>query len=186
MNDSLGAREPSVERKCLERDRLFATYPAILQTRHELYLGDAREMTELGGRAIHLVVTSPPYWTLKRYDGSAGANQLGHHQDYEGFHIELQKVWKRCFDRLVPGGRLCIVVGDVCLPRRQEGRHLVMPLHADIILKCREIGYDYLTPILWHKIANADTEVEGNGAAFLGKPYEPNSIVKNDVEYILL
>jgi len=61
-----------------------------------------------------------------------------------------------------------------------------MPLHADISVRCRRIGFDYLTPILWYKIANAVTEVEGNGSPFLGKPYEPNAIVKNDVEYVLL
>jgi site-specific DNA-methyltransferase (adenine-specific) len=138
------------------------------------------------GQPIHLAVTSPPYWTLKEYDGTAGPAQLGHYEDYEGFHEELAKVWKLCFDGLVPGGRLCVVVGDVCLSRREGGRHLVMPLHADIAHHCRRIGFDYLTPILWHKIANAETEVEGNGSAFLGKPYEPNAIIKNDIEYILL
>ena len=135
---------------------------------------------------MQLVVTSPPYWTLKRYDGGAGSDQLGHFEEYEGFHDELDRVWKKCFDSLVPGGRLCVVVGDVCLPRRKGGRHLVMPLHADITIRCRRIGFDYLTPILWYKIANAVTEVAGNGSAFLGKPYEPNAIIKNDVEYILL
>lgn len=186
MNQQLGTKEPSVERKFIERDLELASSPEILKTSHELYHGDAREMVQLANRRIHLVVTSPPYWTLKRYDGSAGSDQLGHHEDYGGFHEELRLVWKKCFDHLVPGGRLCVVVGDVCLPRRKGGRHQVMPLHADISLRCREIGFDYLTPILWHKIANAVTEVKGNGSAFLGKPYEPNAIIKNDVEYILL
>jgi len=40
-------------------------------------------------------------------------------------------------------------------------------------------------PIIWHKIANATLEVE-NGSKFLGKPYEPNAIVKNDIEFILM
>jgi DNA modification methylase len=164
----------------------LAKNPPILHTQHQIYLGDARDMKELSNdESIHLVVCSPPYWTLKEYDGGAGDLQLGHVKDYETFHDELDKVWKRCFDLLVPGGRLCVVVGDVCLPRRQVGRHLVMPLHADISVRCRRIGFDYLTPILWYKIANASTEVEGNGAPFLGKPYEPNAIIKNDVEYIL-
>jgi DNA modification methylase len=26
----------------------------------------------------------------------------------------------------------------------------------------------------------------GNGAGFLGKPYEPNGVIKNDIEYILM
>ena len=86
---------------------------------------------------------------------------------------------------LGPGGRICCVVGDVCVPRRKLGRHLVKPLHADIQVRGRALGLDVLTPILWHKIANGVTESEGNGAGFYGKPYQPGSIVKNDVEYIL-
>ena len=44
---------------------------------------------------------------------------------------------------------------------------------------------DNLAPIIWHKIANAVYEVE-NGSSFLGKPYEPNAVIKNDIEYILM
>lgn len=177
--------EPTVAQKFQERDAAFAAGSSLLETTHRLILGDARSMPDLGG-PLHLVVTSPPYWTLKRYDGAAGTAQLGHQDDYEAFQAELARVWKHCYDLLVPGGRLCINVGDVCLPRRKTGRHYVVPLHADISVHCRRIGFDYLTPILWQKIANAVTEVEGNGSAFLGKPYEPNAIVKNDIEYILL
>jgi hypothetical protein len=34
-------------------------------TRHDLYLGDGREMRLKPG-SVHLVVTSPPYWNLKK------------------------------------------------------------------------------------------------------------------------
>jgi site-specific DNA-methyltransferase (adenine-specific) len=60
-----------------------------------------------------------------------------------------------------------------------------MPLHADITVRCRRIGFDNLNPIIWHKITNAQFEVE-NGSKFLGKPYEPNAIIKNDMEFILM
>ena len=46
------------------------------------------------------------------------------------------------------------------------------------------MGYDNLAPIIWHKIANARLEV-ANGSSFLGKPYEPNGVIKNDIEFIL-
>lgn len=176
--------EPSVESKFKAASERMSVSG---RTTHRLLLGDAREMRELTEpSSVHLVVTSPPYWTLKEYRGTAGDRQLGHLEDYDQFHEELDKVWRRCFDLLVAGGRMCVVIGDVCLPRRKVGRHLVVPLHADISVRCRRIGFDYLTPILWYKIANAQTEVEGNGSPFLGKPYEPNAIVKNDVEYILM
>jgi site-specific DNA-methyltransferase (adenine-specific) len=62
---------------------------------------------------------------------------------------------------------------------------MVMPLHADIVVRCRRFGFDNLSPIFWYKISNAQYEVE-NGSSFLGKPYEPNAIIKNDVEFILM
>jgi modification methylase len=155
-----------------------------IPTRHVLVHGDARRMSkEKVGRA-HLILTSPPYWTLKQYRDSSG--QLGHIVDYDEFIDELDRVWQRCFDSLVVGGRLVCVVGDVCLSRRKnEGRHTVVPLHATIQEHCRKIGFDNLSPIIWHKIANAAYEVE-NGGGFLGKPYEPNAVIKNDVEFILM
>ena len=132
---------------------------------------------------MHLVVTSPPYWNLKRYNENP--DQLGHIQDYETFLTELEKVWKQVYRILVPGGRLVCVVGDVCVARHDFGRHLVFPLHSDICVLCRRIGFDNLNPIVWHKISNASYEV-ANGSKFLGKPYEPNAIIKNDMEFILM
>ncbi len=152
-------------------------------TTHRLIHGDSRELSFLPDESVHLVVTSPPYWNLKRYNENP--DQLGHIQDYEAFLFELEKVWRHVYRILVPGGRLVCVVGDVCVARRDFGRHLVFPLHADICVICRRIGFDNLNPIIWHKIANASYEV-ANGSKFLGKPYEPNAIIKNDMEFILM
>jgi len=155
----------------------------VRPTVHRLVNGDARDLSFIADESVHLVVTSPPYWNLKRYNDTPG--QLGHIQDYEAFLAELAKVWKHVFRVLVPGGRLVCVVGDVCVARRNFGRHLVFPLHADICVMCRRIGFDNLNPIIWHKISNASYEVS-NGSRFLGKPYEPNAIIKNDIEFILM
>jgi DNA modification methylase len=157
----------------------------LLPTHHDLYRRDSRKIDFLAPESIHLVVTSPPYWTLKDYN--VGDGQLGHIADYDKFLSELDKVWKACFAALVPGGRLICVVGDVCLSRRKnKGEHLVMPLHASIQEHCRALGFSNLSPIIWHKIANAAYEATGNGGGFLGKPYEPNAVIKNDIEFILM
>ncbi len=156
----------------------------LTRTRHRLVQGDARRvLAALPDRSVHLVLTSPPYWTLKRYQ--EGPGQLGQIEDYEAFLAELEKVWREAYRVLVPGGRMIVVVGDVAVARSRAGRHRVFPLHADIQVQCRRIGFDNLNPIIWYKIANATLEVPGRGR-FLGKPYEPNAIVKNDIEYILM
>ena len=153
-------------------------------TTHRLRVGDARDLSWIATGSVHLIVTSPPYWTLKQYAPDR-AGQMGDIEDYERFLDELDKVWSECERVLVGGGRICCVVGDICIPRKKGGRHYVMPLHADIQVRARRLGLDCLTPIIWNKIANGATEAEGNGAGFYGKPYQPGAIVKNDVEYIL-
>jgi len=156
-----------------------------IPTLHRSVRGDARELMGLESNSVHLVLTSPPYWTLKEYRDSEG--QMGHFEDYDYFLAELDRVWKRCYDVLVPGGRLICVVGDVCLSRKKnQGRHTVVPLHASIQEHCRQIGFDNLSPIIWSKIANVVHEVENGGGGFLGKPYEPNAVIKNDIEFILM
>jgi DNA modification methylase len=154
-----------------------------LDTTHELIHGDTRAASALVEESVHLVVTSPPYWNLKRYNDHE--DQLGHVADYDDFISGLDEVWRNCYRALVPGGRLVINVGDVCLSRRKNnGRHTVVPLHATIQEHCKEMGFDNLAPIIWHKISNAKYEAGGGG--FLGKPYEPNAVIKNDIEFVLM
>jgi len=177
---NLNGREPSVASKFRMRKKVFELLS--FETSHRVILGDARRIQPVSDESVHLVVTSPPYFDLVEYASTSA--QLGHLHDYERFLAELDKVWSECLRVLIPGGRLCVVVGDVCRSRRRFGKHEVIPLHADILVRCRQIGFEGLATVLWYKIANATTEVGGSGAA-LGKPYEPNGVVKNDVEFIL-
>src|SRR4051812_23988263 len=78
----------------LEANRRFRSRPwpkPFEATTHRLHRGDARDLSWVPTQSAHLVVTSPPYWTLKEYQHSAG--QMGDIEDYETFLIELDKVW---------------------------------------------------------------------------------------------
>ena len=167
------AKDPEA---CGHLDRAVRSLP----TSHVLYNMDSRQI-DVEPESVGLIVTSPPYWTLKKYNDHE--HQLGSIVDYDEFLDQLDKVWRRAYDALVPGGRLVIVTGDVNVSRKAFGRHLVFPLHASIQERCRRLGFDNLAPIIWHKIANAQYEMGAGG--FFGKPYEPNGIIKNDIEYVL-
>jgi modification methylase len=184
---SLGDYQTAVP-KIAKDEKVLArieSYVRRLPTSHQLHQGDARELGFIPDSSVHLVVTSPPYWTLKEYRDGEG--QMGHIEAYDEFINELNRVWEHCYRALVPGGRLVCVVGDVCLSRKKNaGEHTVVPLHASIQVECKKLGYSNLSPIIWYKIANAKYEAEGNGGGFLGKPFEPNSVVKNDIEFILM
>ena len=168
------AKEPD---KCASITSAVRGLPSV----HKLQLDDSRYI-EIEPESVELAVTSPPYWTLKRYNEQPG--QLGEIEDYDEFLDELDDVWRRALRALVPGGRMVVVVGDVNVSRKAFGRHLVFPLHASIQERCRLMGFDNLAPIIWYKIANARYEMGAGG--FYGKPYEPNGVIKNDIEYILL
>ncbi|MBI3637315.1 MAG: site-specific DNA-methyltransferase [Candidatus Rokubacteria bacterium] len=156
-------------------------------TRHLVVQGDARDLPWLDDGSVHLVVTSPPYGLLKTYSDAPG--QLGNGEDptsieaYEAFLAELDRCWRECARVLVPGGRICCVVGDVCLSRRAAGRHHVLPLAADIQVRARLVGLDNLNPIRWLKVANIKLEAS-QSSWYLGKPNLPGGVVKNDIETI--
>ena len=54
-----------------------------IPTKHVLHLGNSTQLEFANRDAVHLAVTSPPYWTLKRYRDEKG--QLGHVEDYDQF-----------------------------------------------------------------------------------------------------
>jgi DNA modification methylase len=156
------------------------------RTRHEMTVGDARDLSMIPNESVHLVVTSPPYFNLKPYASDAGGRQLGRIDDYPAFLDELDRVWRECARVLVPGGRICCVIGDILIPRRADGRHRVLPLPADIQVRSRNHGLDNLTPILWFKIGNRTNEAGGGSSGYFGKPYQPGAIIKNDHEHIVM
>lgn len=153
---------------------------------HRLLHGDAGHLSELSDESVQLIVTSPPYFNLKSYASDCNGRQLGRREDYEDFLSELDSVWRECYRVLVPGGRICCVIGDILIPRRFDGRHRILPLPSDIMVRSRSIGFDTLTPILWLKIGNRTNEAGGGSSGYYGKPYQPGAIIKNDFEHILM
>jgi modification methylase len=156
--------EPGAPEALLKANQFFRgrRWPAPYdRTRHEMIVGDARDLRSIRNESVHLVVTSPPYFNLKPYASDAGGDQLGRIEDYEAFLAELDCVWRECERVLVPGGRICCVIGDILIPRRADGRHRVLPLPSDIQVRSRNFGLDNLTPILWFKIGNRTKESGG-------------------------
>lgn len=175
--------------RLLEINRWWRTrpWPAPFDaTTHVIRQGDSRTLKGHADESVHLVVTSPPYFNLKPYESDLGGAQLGRLDDYERFLSELDKVWMECVRVLVPGGRVCCVIGDILVPRRLDGRHRVLPLPSDIQVRSRKLGLDNLTPILWFKIGNRTNEAGGGSSGYYGKPYQPGAIIKNDHEHILM
>lgn len=179
-----GAPELLQKANAIFRDSPWPT--PFHETTHKIRVGDARNLKGIADQSVHLVVTSPPYFNLKSYATEASGRQLGRLDDYDCFLDELDRAWSECERVLVPGGRVCCVIGDILIPRKIDGRHRVLPLPSDIQARSRFLGLDNLTPILWFKIGNRTNEAGGGSSGYYGKPYQPGAIIKNDHEHILL
>lgn len=144
-----------------------------------IIFGDSRSMAEIGNQEIDLVVTSPPYWHIKDY-GVPG--QIGYDQTLHNYLKSLYLVWGECFRVLRPGSRLCVNVGDQFARAIIYGRYKVIPIHAEIISQCEQIGFDFLGSIIWQKKTTMNTT---GGANVMGSfPYPSNGIVEIDYEFI--
>ena len=93
----------------------------IMKTTHSIYTGAAQQMKEINDNSVELVVTSPPYPMIQMWDEILSkqnpciANALDENQPdaaFELMHQELDKVWDEVTRVLVPGGIVCINVGD--------------------------------------------------------------------------
>ncbi|MBW1991829.1 MAG: site-specific DNA-methyltransferase [Deltaproteobacteria bacterium] len=147
----------------------------------KIIIGDSRVMSEVEAESVHLVVTSPPYWHIKDY-GRPG--QIGYGQSLHAYLTDLYRVWRECYRVLVPGRRLCVNIGDQFSRAAVYGRYKIIPLHAEIIGQCEELGFDFLGAVIWQKKTTMNTT---GGATVMGSyPYPPNGLVELDYEFILL
>lgn len=74
----------------------------------KIFFKNSTDMSEIPSSSVNLIVTSPPYWTLKDYENE---DQIGlGSSSYEYYLSELNKVWKECIRVLAPDGKICINV----------------------------------------------------------------------------
>ena len=138
-------------------------------------------MAEIKNEAVHLIVTSPPYWQIKDYGDS---NQIGFNDTYEEYIENLNKVWSECYRVLYSGCRLCVNIGDQFTRAVTYGRYKIIPIREEIIRFCESIGFDYMGAIIWQKKTTMNTT---GGASVMGSfPYPRNGLIEIDYEFILL
>lgn len=158
--------------------------PQYQNTTHRIYFKDSRKMREVENEEVHLVVTSPPYWSIKDY---GNPKQIGYRDSLPKYFRELDKVWSECIRTLKSGCRFCINIGDQYIRATEKTPYQIIPLHAlmvnDLMTKHRE-EILYLGSIIWKKIPNTKTT---GGASVMGSyGYPRNGYVSYNYEYIAI
>ena len=141
-----------------------------VHTTHEIIVGAAQKMCQIKDNSIELVVTSPPYPMIEMWDDiMSKQNQeikkaLDHHNGslaFELMHLELDKVWAEVERVLIPGGFVCINIGDAT--RTINESFSLYPNHARIITAFQKLGLSNLPNIIWRKQTNAPNKFMGSG-----------------------
>jgi len=150
--------------------RLTRTRNQNLNRDFTFYNKSSQEMGELEDKSVHLMITSPPYPMIKKWDDLFGK------VDFNFQHDQLLPVWQECHRVLVDGGIACVNIGDAT--RSIDGEFQCYPNYAKITMAFLEIGFIPLIPIFWKKISNRPNAFLGSGF------YPPNAYVAQDHEYI--
>lgn len=165
----------------------LATEQAIMpykNTTHRIYFRDAQNMEEVKNEEVHLVITSPPYWSIKDY---GNPKQIGYHDTLPDYLRKLGRVWTKCIRALKPGCRLCINIGDQYLRATEKTPYQIIPLHSLIVSQIIEKHSGqavYLGSIIWKKIPKTKTS---GGASVMGSfGYPRNGYVSYNYEYIAI
>ena len=143
--------------------------PSVVQTTHEVHVGDARELPLADG-SVELVVTSPPYPMVEMWDGSFAAQdaRIGDalsagegDRAFDLMHDLLDGAWAEVARVLAPGGIAVVNVGDAT--RTVDGTFEQYPNHVEITRRLRARGLSALPDILWRKPTNSAAKFMGSG-----------------------
>ena len=98
-------------------------------------------MPEIKSRVIQFVITSPPYWNLKKY----GEHGLAPNQAYSKYLYEIQRVLKEVKRVIEPGRFVAINIGTAV---SNEG---MKPINLDIIKMMQDLDFSFRKEIIWIK-----------------------------------
>lgn len=110
-------------------------------THHLLVIGDSRHMDEVESESIKLMITSPPYWNLKKY----GIEGLGPTQAYDRYIGGIREVLAEVKRVIEPGRFACINIGTAVSNNGMKA------INADIINIMRNLDFIFKKEIIWVK-----------------------------------
>lgn len=150
----------------------------------KLYCGDGRNMKELKNDSVHLVITSPPYFDLKRYNKKENhKDNIGDPETYDDYIKNLSSVWKECVRVLGPDGKLCINIMPVLLSGKETPfeRRVVKTSINDIENYLNSTGEMYL-----HSLYVWDKRKIVRFSSFGSYPYPTNMFSSFPYEWIIV
>jgi len=117
-------------------------------------------MEELADESIQLIVTSPPYWNVKKY----GEKGIGFGQSYDDYVQSMNKIWAECLRVLKPNGKIAINVQPLPMAAERSGfdRRSVLNIMFDVELFMRKNKMFLSSMHYWNKSEYINTVYWGS------------------------
>ena len=149
----------------------------IKKPQHLVLIKDSTNMSEISSKSIHLMVTSPPYWNLKKY----GKNGLGANEAYATYLNGLRAVFSEV-NRVLKDGRFAVInIGTAV------SENSMKPIHGDVIKMMTDLGFTFKKEIIWMKPKGTQGLWQRGTTKFLKKePYPCYLSLNIQHEYILI
>jgi len=144
----------------------------MISTWHKIIFGNCRDMREIPDNAIHLMVTSPPYY-------NAPFDYPDLFKSYEEF-LELIRAFAKELYRVMAPGRIAAFVTDDMLVKGVK-----YPLVSDITKITIESGFRYRDKIVWEK-PEGYVRISRRSGVALQHPYPMYFYPDNIQESIIL
>lgn len=129
-------KEQAVVPYCVNR-------PAEMPFWNEIVCGDSAELLKLiPDNSIDLVITSPPYFQQREYDGGG----IGNERNPEEYISALMKIFQECVRVIKPTGSIVFNVGD----KYEDSSLLLMP-YRFAIAATEQCGVKLVNHVTWVK-----------------------------------
>jgi len=144
----------------------------------QIIIGDSREvLNDIPSNYVDLIVTSPPYFSLKKYPDHPKAIDMS---SLEGYLNDVKDIFQKCFNVMVEGSFACIVVGQYT----NKDRSLFIPGYITKLME--DIGFNYKREHIWVKPKGTQGIWNRGTTEFLKKPYPRNAMINIQHEHILI
>lgn len=153
---------------------------------HQIICGDSKNMKELKDESINLIITSPPYFDLKDYNGNNNhlkKDQIGSSNNYGEYIKNLESVWEECLRVLKPDGKICINIMPVFLSGKEtEFERRV----AKMVITDLENFFSSTRKAYLHSLFIWDKRKSSRFSSFGSYPYPPNMFSTFPYEWIIV
>lgn len=137
-----------------------------------MLVGDARELDQLGleSETVDCIITSPPYWHLKKY-GADDPREIGQGQSWDEYLSDMRTVLEQCLRVTTPTGVMWLIADTLREPVKRTGRGELIPLPFELGALAKEVGWRMQEVVIWRKNKTL--------------PYSGEGKLRNLIEYIL-